>query len=176
MIGCDDACQSRSHDFARGCRDDEERETVAIETPLKKLGQSRYPGFQSDASARFHKVFMANTAKLRVVPDEVRELPALLNEVAACEPRDPFLKAADPQQLAQDQTRVIEAQRLIEVGRQQVVSGDGLTHDSQTLRADCWLPRTERCSRRPDSTARGVRRANSSRATHSACRASAVPK
>ena len=46
---------------------------------------------------------MANTAKFRVMPDQVSELAALLNEIAAGKPCNPILEVADSQQLAENQ-------------------------------------------------------------------------
>src|SRR5579863_8898921 len=62
-----------------------------------------------------------HAAKVRIVTDEISELPALLHQVAAGETLDLLLKAAHAKQFAQYVTGVVEAQRLIEVRRQQVV-------------------------------------------------------
>jgi hypothetical protein len=67
-------------------------------------------------------VFPANASEFRVVPDQVRELAALLDKIARGEARDLVLEPGDAEQLAQNLTRVVEAQRLIEIGRDQNVS------------------------------------------------------
>ena len=48
--------------------------------------------------------YMAHAAELGVVPDEVCELAALLDEIAARQALDAFVIPANPEQLAQDQT------------------------------------------------------------------------
>jgi hypothetical protein len=62
-------------------------------------------------------VLVANATELRIVADEVREFSALLNKIAAGKPSDPIVKSGNSEQLTQNQTRVVEAQRLIEIGR-----------------------------------------------------------
>jgi hypothetical protein len=49
------------------------------------------------------------------------QFSALLNEIAARKPVDFLLKASDSKQFAQDETRVVEAERPIEIGSQQIV-------------------------------------------------------
>jgi hypothetical protein len=62
-----------------------------------------------------------HASKFGVVANEVGKLPALLHQVAARKTLDFLLKAPNSQQFAQDKSGVIKAQRLIEIGRQQVV-------------------------------------------------------
>ena len=70
---------------------------------------------QPHALAGFDEVLAAYAAKFGVVPDQVGELAALLHEVAGREARDLLLEVGHPEQLAQLEARVVEAQRLIEI-------------------------------------------------------------
>src|SRR5256885_14848399 len=86
---------------------------------------------------------MANSAKIRFNPEQVSELVALLNEIAAGESCDPILQVADSQQLAENQPRIVETQRLIEVRRQQIVPGNCLAQSAGPLsRYNSSNPRT----------------------------------
>src|SRR2546426_9691027 len=59
-------------------------------------------------------------AVIRVVPQQIRQLPALLDEVGAREACDLFTKPRDSHDLAQNDPGIVEAQRLVETARQQI--------------------------------------------------------
>jgi hypothetical protein len=48
-------------------------------------------------------MFDAHAAKLRIVPNQVRQLAALLHKVSLRQARDALLKALNPEQLTQHQ-------------------------------------------------------------------------
>ena len=73
---------------------------------------------QPDAAARLDQVLAAHAAELRVVPDQVGQLAALLDEVAGREARDLLFEARHAEQLAQHDARIVEAERLVEIRRQ----------------------------------------------------------
>src|SRR6266540_754567 len=54
-------------------------------------------------------------------PEQVGELRALLHQVQAGERRDLLAEARDAEQLAQNDAGIVEAERLVEVARQQVL-------------------------------------------------------
>jgi hypothetical protein len=62
--------------------------------------------------------------------DEIRQLTTLLNEVAAREARDLLLETTDAEELTEDVPGIVETQRLVEIGREQVVFGDQVAHSS----------------------------------------------
>ena len=73
------------------------------------------------------QVLASYSAKLGIVTDQVCELPALLNQIAAGEPRDALLNpACRAAHSAPDPN--LEAQCLIEVGSQQIVLGGAFAH------------------------------------------------
>ena len=72
-------------------------------------------------SARLFEMLAPHPAELRVVPQEVRELAALLNQVAPGEPRDLLVEVRGADELAQDDARVVEAQGLVEVRRDEIM-------------------------------------------------------
>jgi len=74
---------------------------------------------QADSLADLDEMLAANTAELGVVQQQVRKLSALLHHVDAGETGDALLEARETQQIAQHNSRIIEAQRLIEVADQQ---------------------------------------------------------
>ncbi len=59
---------------------------------------------------------MPHTTELWIVAYEVRKLSTLLNEIGLREARDAFLKPTYPQEIAQYLARIMEAQRLVEIG------------------------------------------------------------
>ncbi len=73
-------------------------------------------------------MFAAHTTKFRIVADQIREFTALLHEVAVRKARNAILKSRHTEQFAQDQSRVIETQSLIEVGGQKVVFELRISH------------------------------------------------
>jgi hypothetical protein len=73
------------------------------------------------APPRLDEVLPAHAAELRVVPNQIRELPALMDKVAAAQPVDLFFEAPDAEQVREHGARVVETERLVEVRRQQIV-------------------------------------------------------
>src|SRR5262249_7199764 len=74
---------------------------------------------ETDAAPRLFEVLTTDASKLRIVANQVRELSALLHEVAARATLDFLLKAGCADQLAEHEPRVAEAPGLIEIGREQ---------------------------------------------------------
>ena len=88
---------------------------MTVETPLKELDERGDVVPQPYAPPGFLEMLTPHTAKLGIVPNEVRKLSTLLHQIAAREPFDFVVKMRRADQLAQDETRIIETQRLIEV-------------------------------------------------------------
>jgi len=66
--------------------------------------------------------------ELGIVAKEVRELRTLLYEVNVRETGHLLSEVRYSNQLAEDETGVVEAQRLVEVARDQVVAGRRRSH------------------------------------------------
>jgi hypothetical protein len=113
-----DSLQGGLHDLDRRRREHEEIEVVsidaAIEDPVKQLDVL----FQGNAFAGGQQVLTANpAAELRIVQQQIGELRSLLNQAQlghAAGLAVEFLYR-DIQQLAEHKTRIVEAQRLVEV-------------------------------------------------------------
>src|SRR5512144_2939605 len=75
--------------------------------------------FEPDVPPDFYEVVTAHAAELRVVAEQICELSTLLHEVEARQAGDLLVEAANAQHLAQEATRVVEAQGLVEVADQQ---------------------------------------------------------
>ena len=71
-----------------------------------------------------------DAAKVGIVADQVGELAALLDQVAARKSGDLLFKVAHAQHLAQNVARVIKAQCLVEVRSQQVMFARSGAHDA----------------------------------------------
>src|SRR5437588_3259168 len=103
----------------------------AAETTAKENRQPVMPCCRNSISAAIpwrrctasglDEVLAPHAAKLGIVADEISELCALLHEVARGEARDFLLEGADAEQLGQHLPRIIEAQGLVEVRRDQVM-------------------------------------------------------
>jgi len=57
------------------------------------------------------------------VANQIGELATLLYQIASCQSAHARLEAVDAEQFGQHRARVVEAQRLIEIGREQIVPG-----------------------------------------------------
>src|SRR6202042_3822660 len=107
------------HDLA-GCGGDHAKgKAVALQPALQKIQQRRQAGLEAHATAGLDQMLAPYAAKVRVMTDEIGELPALLHEIAACQSLLFLLETAHAEQLAQHVPRVVEAQRLIKIRCQQ---------------------------------------------------------
>ena len=75
-------------------------------------------GLEAHTLAHLVEVLSAHGPEFRVVPQEIGELAALLDEVDAGEPRHLLVVATRSDDLTQDHPRVVEAQGLVEVAGQ----------------------------------------------------------
>ena len=99
-------------------RDDVERKFVTFGEIIERAGEERDIVLQADALASFDEVLSTDTAKFRIVEDEIAELCALLDKIHLREPSDLVVEARQSDEFAQNETRVIETERLVEIARQ----------------------------------------------------------
>ena len=123
MVGSHDPFERRLNDLARRGRDHEKGKLTAIDATLEELDERGNVAAKPDAAARFLKMLASNPPEFRVVPDEICELAPLLHQVAASQPIDLLLKLTRPNQLAEDETGIVETERLIEIRRDQEMPG-----------------------------------------------------
>ena len=99
---------------------------MSFDASLEEVEQRGNVAAQPHATARLFEVLAPHAAKLRIVPNEVRQLAALLHEVAARKPVDLLLEPRRADQLAQHGARVVEAEGLVEIRRDQKCFGGGV--------------------------------------------------
>ena len=61
------------------------------------------------------EVFAPDPAECRVVPQQVGQFRALLDQMGARKPGDLLVEVVDAEHLAEDHARIVEAQRLVKV-------------------------------------------------------------
>jgi hypothetical protein len=66
-------------------------------------------------------MFSAHAPERRIVQEQISKFPSLLHEVDSRHSRDLLLKTQLAKQFAQYDSRIVEAERLIEITRQQVL-------------------------------------------------------
>jgi hypothetical protein len=82
---------------------------------FKRTGKQGHVVFEADFFAGCDEVFFADVAEVGIVEDQITEFRALLNEVDGTEAFDLVVKAVETDELAEDDARVIEAQRLVKI-------------------------------------------------------------
>src|SRR5207247_619928 len=122
------AGERRLDQLFRRCRNDEEGKAVPVESAIEEIDERSNILAEADPASRFNQVLAPNHAEFRVVTDQVRQLSALLNEIARAEPVDFLAKVRDANQIAQDLSRIVEAERLIEIGCEEKVLRKYLRH------------------------------------------------
>jgi hypothetical protein len=96
---------------------------MAVEPACEDVDERRDVAAKTDAAAGLLEMLAAHAAELRIVPDEIRELAPLLYQIAAREAVHLLLERRRAKQLAEDGARIVEAQGLIEIRRDQVMPG-----------------------------------------------------
>ena len=94
----------------------EERSELRRPSRSPWLSHSGYAAYESMPLAA-NRLLAPNASKVRIVADQVGQLPALLDQVAARETGDLLFKVPHAEHLAQDVARVVKAQCLVEIAR-----------------------------------------------------------
>src|SRR5208283_2495658 len=110
VLGRHYAGQSRSHDLPGRGGYHEEGKTIALGAEAQKFDQRRNRALEANAAPGLHQMFTTNAAELRIVPDQIGQLAALLYEIAARKAGDAVLEAGYSEQLAQHESGVLETQ------------------------------------------------------------------
>ena len=76
---------------------------------------------EPDPPARLFQVLAPHAAELRVMPQQVRELPSLLHQVGSGESLDLLLESRRADEFAQHKPGIVETQGLIEIRRHEKV-------------------------------------------------------
>jgi hypothetical protein len=93
---------------------------------IQEVHQQRDVFLQAETLPHLDQMIASDGPKLWIVPEQIGELGPLVDKVRPCEAGNLLLEARRTDQFRQYRTRVIEAQRLIEIGREQVVRGGRL--------------------------------------------------
>ena len=83
VIRRDDAFERGLDDLARSGGNDVKGEPEALDAVREEIDELRNVVFQTDAAAGLDQVFAPDAAKLRIVPDQIGELSALVDEITA---------------------------------------------------------------------------------------------
>src|SRR5690606_33622073 len=116
-----DAFEGSADDLPGRSGDDEERERASFHLRGEQVHEVPDITLQPDAPAGLDEVLAPDTPELRVVAEQVGQLAALLDEIAARETGYFGFEIGRPDDLAEDDAGVVEAQCLVEVAGDEVV-------------------------------------------------------
>src|SRR5882724_4230965 len=117
MVRWNDALQRRlDHLFGR--RGDHVKGELIPFRLLQQLRQQPDIRLEADLLSNFDQMLFADTTILRVVQQQVGKLSALLNKMHARQTIDFPSEIRSADQLAEDQSRIVEAEGLIKVAGQ----------------------------------------------------------
>src|SRR5439155_8582108 len=120
VVGGDDALEGGFDDRLGRRRDHPEQEAAPVDAMVEELDQALDVVLEMHPLARLDQMLAAHAPELRIVAKQVRELGALLDEVDAGESRDLLPEARGTDQLAQNDSRVVEAQGLVEIASHEI--------------------------------------------------------
>ena len=115
VIRRDDAFERGLDDLARSGGNDVKGEPEALDAVREEIDELRDVVFQTDAAAGLDQVFAPDAAKLRIVPDQIGELSALVDEITAPQSFDFGVETQVRQAVREHDAGVVEAESLIEV-------------------------------------------------------------
>jgi len=141
MCAGDHSRKRRPNHFSRRCGNNKERELAAVESPFEKVDERSNVGAQPHTATGLLEMLLSNAAELRIVPNQIRELSTLLHEVRPREAIHFLLEVRRTYQLTQHDTRVVEAQGLIEIRRHEKMSGKPRRgrHAHPSVRQCCYI-------------------------------------
>jgi len=91
-----------------------------LEIARQDLGQENDIVFQPHTLAGLNEMLTAHAPKRRIMPQQIRQLRPLLDEMRTCKPSHPLLEVRNANQLAKHMAGVIETERLVKVAREQI--------------------------------------------------------
>src|SRR5580700_2601148 len=117
MVRRNDALQRRADDLHRPRRDHVKIEVKSLDLVRQEFVQRIDIWLEPHPLARFVQMLLAHLAEFRIVQQQVRQFASLLHEVQFRHSRNLALVLArrNSQQLAENKSGVIKAQRLVEV-------------------------------------------------------------
>ena len=115
VIGRNDAFERRLDDFLRRGGDDVEMKFVTLRQIVEDAREKCDVVFQADALAGLNEMIAADAAEIRVVENQIAKLRALLDEVHLRQAFDVVVEPVKTDELAQHDSRVVEAERLVKI-------------------------------------------------------------
>lgn len=106
---------------------------MALDPVPEQAHQQPDVALEAHPPADLHEVLAPYRAELGIVTQKIGQLAALLDQVGAGQAGDLLRERRAPDELAQDEARVVEAQRLIEVAREQEFLGHGFLSTTATV-------------------------------------------
>ena len=119
VVRRNDAFKRRLDDFLRRGGDHVEMKFVAFGKIIERPGKKRDVVLQADAFSGFDEVLTSHLAEIRIVENEIAELRALLDEVHLRQALHLVVEAVKADELAENDARVVKAERLVEIAGQQ---------------------------------------------------------
>src|ERR1700693_2473575 len=114
VIRGDNSFERRLDNFLRRRRNHVKREVMPVQIvqQARKLADGL---LQANALSTFRQVVLSDPPEFGIVQQQVGQFAALLHKMDVRESSDLFLKAGDAEHLGENNSRIIEAQRLIEI-------------------------------------------------------------
>src|SRR5712692_3886105 len=98
-------------------------ELVTIGKIVKRAREERDVVLQADALAGFDEVLAADLAEVRVMKNEIAKFRALLDEVHLGKTFHLVVEAVKADQFTENDSRVVEAERLVKIAGQEKLFG-----------------------------------------------------
>ncbi len=117
VVQRNDSFERRFGDLLRRGGDHVKVEFEVLIERVERAREQLHVVFQAHFFAGLDQVFASDTAKIRVVQDQIRQLRTLMHQVNARKSGNLFAKGRSAEQFAQQKAGVVEAQRLVEVAR-----------------------------------------------------------
>src|ERR1700687_5679497 len=111
VFGRNDALEGGLNDLLGRRGDDVEMDFVALGKIVESARKKGDVVFEADALAGFDQMFAPYAAKFGIVKNQIGELRALLDEVHLRQALDLVVKGVETDEFAQNDTRVVEAER-----------------------------------------------------------------
>src|SRR6266704_2706312 len=115
VIGRNDALERRLDNFLGRGGDDVEMKFVTLRQIVEGAREKCDVVFQADALAGLNEMVAADAAEIRVMENQIAKLRALLDEVHLRQSLDLVVEPVKTDELAQHDSRVVEAQRLVKI-------------------------------------------------------------
>src|SRR5205823_11090229 len=116
-----DAIERGLDDLLRRSGDHMEIELVAVREGFERFRKKLYVAFQTDQFAGFEQMFASNTAKLRIMQNQVRQFRALLDQIDLCQAPNFVMETLHPNQFGEHDSGIVETECLVKIAGQKIL-------------------------------------------------------